>query len=615
MDSKPVIDQEGLSPEDFSPDPKKLDRVREILLTLANAVSAMKIFPFEHATVKNFVDDLTRKLKAFLSDFEKIEIGIEEHDFTYIGKPVFRDDLNIKSLPFFFFKDGMQKLFFYDGLDADELTDFLELIKQESRKPPEEADIVNALWERDLANVQYYAPDDYLESRILEERNQRLNPNTTFLPAEMDALVPDIKVDPSRLSTGKIELEPDDREEAGEMTLEMAEKGVAADGSPEMIKGGAAAHDAALNDGEIDEINTLIHKNRAISPEEEFLNLMIEIIFLDKDLSQFEANLDVLMEYHLEQLQKGNFPVSILVIHKVRELKDHLVGTDPAKGSRLDAFLKQVIGEKTLIAAKDLFLKDKQVDINAFVDYLKLLGNQALPLSGDLYEALPDPEVRSRLLEYYRETASRDMGAIIGLATDSRPTLSRELIRLAATFSSPKTAQHLAVFLNSRERGIKLEAIHALGRIGDDIANKILAGFLRDPDEDLRIEAGLRIKYLGDTTRLLQIIQEASSRAFARKSMAEKQVIFRFLGRTMTGEALNFLRNTLNRSPLFPSAHRTELRLCAVLGLESMATEEALEALRRGTTLRGNAVRQASVQALIRLATPGARPNEEQPNG
>ena len=615
MDSKTLVDQEGLSPEDFSPDPKKLDRVREILLTMANAVSAMKIFPVEHATVKNFVEDLTRKLKAFLTDYEKIEIGIEEHDFTYMGKPVFKDDLNIKSLPFFFFKDGMQKLFFYDGLAADELTDFLELIKQESRKPAEEADIVNALWERDLANVQYYAPDDYLESRILEERNRRVNPKATVLPAEMDALVPDIKVDPSSFSTGKIELEPDDREEPGEMTLEAAGKGFSAEGSGEMIKGAAAAHDATLDDGEIDEINALIHKNRAISPEEEYLNLMIEIIFLDKDLSQFEANLDVLMEYHLEQLQQGNFPVSILVIHKVRELKDHLAETDPAKASRLEAFLKQVIGEKTLIAAKDLFLKDTHVDINAFVDYLKLLGNQALPLSGDLYEALPDPEVRSRLLEYYREIASRDMGAIIGLAPDSRPTLSRELIRLAATFSSPKTAQHLAIFLNSRERGIKLEAIHALGRIGDDISNKILAGFLRDPDEDLRIEAALRIKYMGDTTRLLQIIHEASTGAFARKSMAEKQGIFRFLGRTMTGEALNFLRDTLNRSPLFPSARRTELRLCAVLGLESMATQEAVEALRRGTTLRGSAVREASAQALIRLATPAGPPNEEQPNG
>ena len=63
MDSKTLVDQEGLSPEDFSPDPKKLDRVREILLTMANAVSAMKIFPVEHATVKNFVEDLTRKLE------------------------------------------------------------------------------------------------------------------------------------------------------------------------------------------------------------------------------------------------------------------------------------------------------------------------------------------------------------------------------------------------------------------------------------------------------------------------------------------------------------------------------------------------------------------------
>jgi HEAT repeat protein len=610
MDAKPLVDPEGLSPEDFLPDPAKIARIREILMTLANAVSAMKIFPVDHATVKNFVDELARKLMAFVAENEKLELGIEEHAFTWLGQAVFKDDLNIKSLPFFFFKDGMQKLFFYDGVDRDELAEFLLLIKQESRKPPDEADIVNALWERDLANVQYYAPDDYLESRILEERNQRDGTNVPALSAEMDALVPEIKVDPARLKTGKIELDSEDREDTGEMNLEMPEIG-AGDAAPEMIKGMAAAHDATLNDREIDQINTMIHDNRSVSPEEEYLNLMIEIIFLDKDLAQFEANLEVLMEYHLDELQKGNFPVSILVIHKIRELRDHLAGKDQGKASRLDGFLKEVIGEKTLVAAKDLFQKTKEVDINAFVDYLKLLGSQALPLSGDLYEGLPDLEVRARLMEYYRDTAAFDISAVIGLATDSRPTLAKELIRLAATLPGQKTSQHLAVFLGSRDRGIKLEAIHALGRIDDEISNKILAGFLKDPDENLRIEAGLRIKFMGDRTRLLQIIQEASSREFSRKSLAEKEVIFRFLGRTATPEALGFLRMTLDRSPLFPSTRGTELRLAAVSGLETMATPEALEALRRGTTVRGKAVREACVQALIRSATPAGPANGE----
>jgi hypothetical protein len=121
----------------------------------------MKIFPSEHATVKNFVDLLTQKFTDFLAAYQKLQVGIEEYSFTYGGKPVFSDDLTIKSLPFFFFKDGLQILFFYQGLDRPEIQEFLELIKEETSKPAEDRDIVASLWERDFPNIQYYAPDEF----------------------------------------------------------------------------------------------------------------------------------------------------------------------------------------------------------------------------------------------------------------------------------------------------------------------------------------------------------------------------------------------------------------------------------------------------------------------
>ena len=83
-----------------SPDPRLTDRVREIMLATANTVSAMKIFPSEHASVRSFIDDLARKLRAFLDDNGKLEIGIEEYAFMFGGKPVYRDEMSVKSLPF-----------------------------------------------------------------------------------------------------------------------------------------------------------------------------------------------------------------------------------------------------------------------------------------------------------------------------------------------------------------------------------------------------------------------------------------------------------------------------------------------------------------------------------
>ncbi len=254
------------------------------------------------------------------------------------------------------------------------------------------------------------------------------------------------------------------------------------------------------------------------------------------------------------------------------------------------------------------------MDIDAFFGYLDLLGERALPLAAEVYEASPDPEFRAKVMGFVGGLDLKDLGTLTALANDSRPDLSGEIIRFIAASRDPKAPQYLAAFLGFQHRGIKLEAVHALGRFEDDLANKILAGFLKDPDEELRVQAALRLKYLGDRPRLLAIIAEASSNAFRKRSDAEKQAIFDFLGRTRTDEAFLFLKGTLERRSLFPSSAEIATRLCAVRGLEHMATAPALEALRRGSRARQKRVREACAEALVRLASaPGAATRRMEP--
>jgi len=602
----------NMDPEEISPDPKQVEKVREIMLALANTNSAMKIFPANHATVQNFVEDLTKKMITFLETNGKLEIDIDEFVFSFMGKPVYRDELSIKSLPFFFFKDGMQKLFFYDGLEKEEIVDFLSLIKRESHKPLEEADIVTAMWEKELTNIQYYAPDDFLENKILEERAERqAKAGAPSLPPELAAKVIDVKVDTSQFSRGRIDIADEGLEEGEEMVLEMA--GQAEPGGDGAVpKGSATAHDATLSDQEVETINTLIHDNRATSPEEEFLNLMVELVYLEKDMSRFQANLDVMMDYHVDQLQNGNFQVPILIIHKVQELKQFLSERNPERAEPLEDFLKKVTGEKTTAAIKETFKKNPAVDVTAFFEYLRLLGDQALPLAAEIYEAYPVPEFRVKVLDFLKGLELKDLGPLVNLANDARPDLSKEIIRLLDEGRDRKAAQHLAVFLSFQNKDIRLEAVHALGRIEDDMADKILAGFLKDSDEELRIQAALKLKYHGDTSRILAIIQDASNRSFRRKSLTEKQAIINFLGRSRTDEAFRFLKALLERPGLLPSTRRIEMSLCAVSGLESMATTAAIEVLRRGTTFRRAKIREACSGALVRMASaPEAIGHEE----
>jgi hypothetical protein len=363
-----------------------------------------------------------------------------------------------------------------------------------------------------------------------------------------------------------------------------------------------ASMDLTMTEPEMLNLEALVSSSRKISPDEEFLNLMAEILNLEKGLGNFDSTLEILMEYHLDQLQLGSFAFSVLLVHKLWELKAHLAAKSPEKSARIDLFIKKVGGAKSLDVIKGLFEKAQHLDWDSLVEFFRLLGNSALPLAADIYESVPDPETQKKMLDFIRAMNARDPGSLVSLAADERPLLSKALIGLLGQAFGKKGLPHFAAFLGFKNKEIKLEAIRALGQIQDEMANRILLGFLNDKDEDLRIQAALRLNPIEEESRIHHLIEEAGSREFKAKSLKEKQAILSFLGRTGTEQALAFLRRILVKRRLWLTAKTKEMKLAAVAGLESSGREDAVKALEEGAQSGHKAVRDASSKALARLA-------------
>ncbi len=603
-------------------DAKALDKARDILHHLANTVSSLKLFPADHVTITKFVDALAEKLKSFLDQYGKLEIGVDEFSFTYAGQILYTDEVMIKSLPLFFFKDGLQILYFYQGLDRAEIAGFLNLVRQEFQKPAEDSDIVTALWKDDFANIQYYAPDDYLENRIAIERGGgQASFGRMTLPAELEHEIIEIKVDTSKFTTGKIELSEEDRAAVVEhqdgaapailkLMPSLAEQ-AGAEESAESRHSPAASMDPMLSEAEIGDLEDLIRTNRTIAPDEEFLNLMVEILFLEEDIGHFSTTLDLLLDYYFDLVQRGGFRVAILFVRMITEIRDHFSASNPEKAGRLDGFLKKTIGTKTLDAARQLVASGHPADWEGLGELFRLLGSPALPLAADIYESISDPKARRKILDVIAEGTAGDAGFLARLAGDERPLLSLDIIGLLRNEAGKKALPHFAEFSRFRSQEIKLAAIEALGGFDDELANQILMSFLRDSDEDIRIQAALRLNPTAERSRIRRLIREAQTQAFRRKSAKEIEAIFGFLGRTKTPEAAAFLKKTLLRKIAWPSARDLAMRLSSVVGLERMGTAESKKILESGTGSGRKAVREVCARALARLSAAPAESSGE----
>jgi HEAT repeat protein len=598
-------------------DKQLLKKAEDILTCMANAVSAMKIFPSDHATVRNFVDSLIGKFDDFFKAYQRLEVGVEEYSFTCAGQVVYTDEMTIKSLPFFFFKDGTQILYFYRGLTRQEVLEFMELIKTVSQKPGGDNDIVAALWEGDFSNIQYYAPDEFLENQILaEKRDTQSDKDLPELPSDLAHETLEVKVDLAKFSQGRIDLKPEDMEKFrwGPGIEEHPEDHVAGeaqapttspDGSAGLDRSAAASTEPNLSETELQELESMVRANRVLWPEDEFINLTAEVVFLEKDLQICVASLDVLSDFQLDQIRQGHFPVATSAIQKILELKSYLATDAPEKTALLDACLRKLTGPKALEAVESLLGMRGQVDWTALIGFFKMLGPSTLATAAGLFEAQTNYDVRAQILNFIVETGGHDPLLIVSLANDSRPALSLEIIGLLTRMPGQKGVSSLSAFLMFKNRDIKLEVIHTLAGLEDEMSNRILMGFLNDPDEDLRIQAAMKLNPSEEKSRIVHIIHEASSPEFRKKSLKEKQAILSFLGRTRSEEALTFLTNALGKTTLFPSTKNLEMRLAAVAGLESLGTAEAAAAIESGTRTRGRKVREACAEALARLSAAG----------
>jgi HEAT repeat protein len=568
----------------------KIKKIREIGQLLAKTSSQMKIFASDHSNIQKFSDELYGKINNYLEKHWKLELGVEECAFTFQGKPVYEDDQIKKSLPFLFFKDGIQTLFFYKDMGKNEFFDFLEIIKHESALPAEESDIVISLWEKDFTNIRCVASDEFLESKI----------GIGMEPLEY-------QIDRTTLTTGKIELIPEDWEALNRVGLNDAllteKKDESRDALAEIAEEDIASIGQPLSDEEIETLEAMIDSNRRITSEDELIALIIEMLYLEEREEPFAETIRALDENHHNLLEKGNFARATHLLYLLLELKKNIENKSDTREYVIKGFLEKIRGDEALADLQRNVQEKKISDANALLKYLQILGPVSIPVLSQLYDQKRNPQLQAEVLKSIKELGRLDLAALMRIAQDERPSITNAIISVLSDSEDRRAIQHLATFINYKNESIKSEAIKALGKQKDETANRILMAFLKDEEKEFRILAAQNLLYIKDQSVEKYILNTVKDKNFRKKTAQETRAFIELLGRIKTEESCAILMSFLKRPGISFWTKKKEVSLHAVSGLEIMGTPEAIKILEAGSRLHSRTIREACKNSLQKLSS------------
>ena len=568
------------------------DRVRDLLGQLAKTISSIKIFSISHESSKKLIRGLWQNISGFLEIHPKLELSVQEFSFLFQNRVVYKDEKAIKSLPFLFYRDGMTKLFFHRSLKEEELLEFLRVVRTSFEMPAETCDVVSLLWEKDLPNIRCLAPDAFLEAKIGAGTDMS-RPRTQYreivsgvidLPAE-EMLEGDIPA--FNLSFGSRVEEPLNGDGPARP-----------DGDQEEIY-------TFLSEQEDRRLGEMLQDNRKVSPLGEMVQLISEILHLERMPERFGNTMKV--AFHLQQdlVQKTEFSLLVQLLTGIQELRTDFPEPNSPQHLAVDNFLQQIKDPDALALLKKSVAENRLVLSQPFFDYLRLLGPDSLSLVGELYELERNPSFRSNISSFLLDVGRQAPHLLFRLVSPQQLNLSRDIIGVLGSIADRRVVPLLGQFRGDWPKPLKLEAIRALGRFRNPEAGRELFGFLDDPDEEVRVIAVNNVRVLTDSALILSLEPLVGDKRFDSITLAERQSILDLLGRSRLPKAYDLLRRLLKkRLGLFRRTEKVSTRLCVIQALERFPSPHAKEILEKGARMRYRVLRLACRSALARLKFP-----------
>lgn len=550
--------------------------VREFCTTWSRAVKTICLYPSSNPLPDEFRGKFFDSLTILLEDHGQFVLQVSDTSFTTSGQTVYEGSAGEENLAYLFFKDGIREVGFEIGVSKLESDRFLQICAEALAAIGAKVDVANRLWEASFPHIKHYTVDRVIEGAYIEAAGDEelAQAHELFTSATL--------AEPSPAT--KIEAEPEP---------ESPYSGTQRERHLHVLK--IFGDVQALTISEKSEIAQLCRPESNDEAESLGLDVLMEITRSTDGGRMLEESVAVIEKQFEQAVTANRWDLARKILIEIHGL---MADVQPRVAQRISGSIGRMADKRHFDHLATYLNANPSVNLDPIRDLLSLLGTAAItPITGML-GSLEHRPARMMICDFLIANGRETVDLIGGFIYDKRWYVSRNVAMILGEIGNERGVTFLKKSAAHTDSRVRLETLRAAKRILGDEAEKVLRGFLNDPDVDLRKRALRALGQRNSKAVVGDIKAQIDPETLPDRDPAEMRELLMTYSRLGGNEAARELIGLAKKAPFFKKARWQPVRLAAIRALGASSDPVARGELEILSKDRATDVAEAARSAL-----------------
>lgn len=519
--------------------------VREFCTTWSRAVKTICLYPPSNPLPDEFRGKFFDALTLLLEDHGQFILQISDTSITTSGQVVYEGAAGEENLAYLFFKDGIREVGFEIGMSRMESDRFLQIGADALAAIGTKIDVANRLWEASFPHIKHYTVDRVIEGAYIEAAGDE------EIAASHEQFTATVVPNVAAVSKAAVKIEPESPYSGTQKERHLHVMQVFGDVT-------------ALTVSEKSEIAMLCRPESNEAAETLGLEILTEIIRVSDGGRMLDDAIGVIENQFTQAVASNRWDMARKILIEVRGL----MGDVPERVvHKLNASISKMADKRHFDQLANYLNANPQINLDPIRDFLSLIGSAAItPITGMLGTVEHRPS-RMMICDFLIANGRETVDLIGGFIYDRRWFVSRNVAMILGEIGNERGVTFLKKSAAHTDSRVRLETLRAAKRILGEDAEKILRGFLNDPDVDLRKRALRALGQRNSTAVVGDLKAQIDPDVLPDRDPSEVKELLLTYSRLGGAQAARDLIDLAHRTPFFKKSRWQPVRLSAIRAL------------------------------------------------